>query len=159
MAINPTTDLQVFRSAARHGGAISGVIANGFNFFLPITGAQTSAGVTQYYCGYVRNLSTTNTAKDVRLRLKSYDSHAGVTLAFGNGKSAINVAEQETTNINTAPLDVTFSGVTGEAGQLALGNLQVSEYKSFWIRAQIDAATAAKNDLKLTLSVVCDTDE
>jgi len=162
------SEVSVYKTTNNLGGAItgvgsvSGVADNLFNVF---SGAETSAGGTFYACVYVRNETVdvgNPVAQGLEVFIDSITVHAGAILSLGLGSAAIDAVEPTIANENTAPAGVTFfseADAEDVDDNLIIGDLPANSFKSFWIRAVIDPATAAKASLVMSLKFKFDSVE
>ena len=152
------TDLKLFKTTSNLGGAITATQATGGNVFDAFTGDETSAGITEYACVYVKN-EAAQTALAAKVYVNSETSHAGVNATIGLGTSAINGSEQTVANKTTAPTGVTFSEANGAGSALTIGDIPAGQHKAVWVRMVVGAATAAKNAYTVQVGIDCDTAE
>jgi hypothetical protein len=125
------------------GGAKSSVAAPG-NVFDDVSGAESSAGDTEYRCIYVHNANPTLTLQNAVVWLVS--NTAGNRISIGVGSSAINGTEQTVANEDTAPAGVTFSQPSTKGAGLSLGSIPPGQHRAVWIRRTVAASTGAVND-------------
>ena len=157
MAVTPS-DLGIFTTSSNLGGAITGTDASGSVVFDPFTGDETSAGITENACIYVKN-SSGQTAIASKVYVNSETSHAGVNATIGLGTSAVNGTEQTIGSKTSSPSSVTFSEANGAGNALSIGDIPAGQHKAVWIRFAVGAGTAAKNAYTVQLGITCDTTE
>ena len=138
------------------GGAISSTAitdASVANLFDNVSGAESSAGDTEYRCFYVLNNHGTLTWQNVVIWIStetpSTDSVIDIALAGeGVGGTAETIADE-----STAPVGETFSHPTTEGGALSIGNIAAGSYMAIWVRRTITAAAAAYNADNVIMTV------
>lgn len=153
-----SNDIKVYQSTAGDGGAITASEALPFDFFGSISGAENAAGVTKYACVYVRNNSTTNEAKSVKVCIDSVDEYVPVTVAIGAGVAGAGQIEPSPLT-NQAPAGVTFSAEIGPENAPSLGDIPIGSYKPLWVRMVVPANTPPKNRHGVQLTVAASTGE
>jgi hypothetical protein len=147
--------------AASLGGAMStaggGVITSGGanNLWDDVSGAESSAGDTEYRGFYVKNNHGSLTWQSVFVWIDSLTSSADTEFDIALAAEAVNVAMATIANESTAPATVTFSRPTTKAGGLSIGNIPNGQFKGIWIKRTVTAGAAAAND---TGSIRCEGD-
>lgn len=112
------------------------------NLFDDVSGAEHSAGDTEYRCIYVHNGHATITLTGALVWIQSDTSGAESDISIGVGTAAVNGTEQTVADESTAPAGVTFSdAAVSRATGLALGDLPAGQHKAAWIRRTITAGT------------------
>lgn len=137
------------------GGAISSnaVSASLNALFDRVTGAEASAGDTEYRCIYVKNSHATLTLYAATVWLSSNTPSADTAAAIGLGAAAVNATETAVADESTAPAAVSFSAPASYAAGLLIGDIPAGQYKAVWIRRTVTASAAAYNNDGFTLNV------
>ena len=131
--------------AALGGAKSSSVITSGGanNLFDDVSGAEGSAGDTEYRCMYVHNdhgsLSLTVAVAWISAESSSADSayDIGLDPAGVNG-TATTVADE-----STAPGGVTFSHPTTKGGGISIGTIPAGQHQAIWIKRVIETDASA----------------
>lgn len=130
------------------GGVISSnqiVDASLHNLFDQVSGAEASAGDTEYRCLYVKNAHGTLTLQNAKVYVQTESGSADSDELIGLGTSAVNGTEQTVADESTAPAGVTFAQANGSANALTIGDIPAGQHKAIWVRRDISAAAAAAN--------------
>lgn len=140
---------------------LSGTALN--NLFDDVSGAENTAGTTDYRCFFVHNSNASNTLENAVVWLSGGDPAGGstVTIAVDNiSPSAIGSASaqaDEITNETTAPDAVGSYSAPSSAGTgLALGDIQAGYCKAVWVK-RVTSSAAAVSPETITLAVTGDT--
>ena len=140
---------------------LSGTALN--NLFDDVSGAENTAGTTDYRCVFVHNSNTANALQNAVLYLQGGDPAGGSTVTIAVDTTApsalaATVAQADTiANENTAPTLVgAFSAPTTAAAGLALGTIGIGQVKAFWVR-RVTSGAAAVNAETVTFAVTGDT--
>ena len=132
------------------------------NLFDNVSGAESSAGMTDYRCLYVKNTHATLTYQAVHTWMSGQPASPGTTITIGldpagNGDGSTTGVATTIANELTAPTGPTFTSPTTYAGGLVIGDLLAGEVRAIWVKRVIAAATAAASGETLTLSFQGDT--
>jgi hypothetical protein len=142
------------------GGAIgtTELTAGDNNLFDDVTGAEASAGDTEYRCFYIKNTHGTLTLSSTYLWIQTETASTddsvdiGLDLAGKNG-TADTVADED-----TAPSPaVSFSHPTTKGAGLSLGDLAPGDYYAIWVKRIVTAAASAYSANTGTFRVEGDT--
>jgi hypothetical protein len=141
------------------GGAISTTqIGSGVhNLFDQVSGAESSAGDTEYRCFYVKNAHGTLALQGAKVWIQSNTPSTGTTVRIALGTSAINGTEQTVVDESTAPTGVTWSTAADEANALSITDLPAGQHKAIWVERVITAGASAYSDDQATIRVKGDT--
>jgi hypothetical protein len=142
------------------GGAISStqfVDATLNNLFDNVSGAESSAGDTEYRCIYVKNTHATLTLQSAKVYINTNTPSADSAAEIGLGSSAVNGTEQTVANESTAPSSVTFSSAAGSGNALSIGNIPAGQHKAIWCKRIISAGGVAYNSDSFIMRVEGDT--
>lgn len=150
---DPNAALGGARSTAGGGVVPTSLTAN--SLFDNVSGAEETAGDTEYRCVYVYNSGDVDATLTV-IWLSANTSDAQTQIAMGLGSSAVNGTEQTVANENTAPTSVTFSEPSSEGAGLSIGTLTAGQHKAVWLRRTVDAGAGASNDT-FTIAAAFDT--
>lgn len=161
-----STDLKLYLSGGASnadpllslGGARSSTQVTLSTLFDTVTGAQSTAGVTEYRCVYVRNEAAQTLFSSV-VWLSTNAANPGVAIAIGLGTSALNGTEQSVGAESTAPSGVSFTAPSTKATGLSIGDMASNAFKAVWLRRTVNAGTSADNSDTATLSHGGDTAE
>lgn len=128
------------------GGLIADAVAN--NLWDDVSGAESTAGDTEYRAFYVQNQHDTLTLQSAFFWISSDTTSADTDFEIGLATEAVGVAIAETiANENTAPTGVTFSNTAvSKATGLSIGNIPGNSYKGLWIKRVVTAGAAAASD-------------
>lgn len=130
------------------------------NLFDKITGAESTAGRTDYRGFYVLNNDGALTLEDAGIYVDSETTHTGVDVELGLATQGLNATMSTIADEVTAPSpSVTFSDASGVGNRLVLGNIPAGQRYGVWAKRVINAGTAAKTDYTVVLKVVGDTPE
>jgi len=132
------------------------------NLFDDVTGAESSAGDTEYRCFYVKNDHATLTWQTVVAWIASNTPSPGTTVDIGLDPAG--VGDGATTGVattiadeGTAPTGVTFSAPASAAAGLAIGNIPPGQAIAVWVRRTVSAGAAAYNNDQVTIQFQGDT--
>jgi hypothetical protein len=141
------------------GGAISTtqIGAPVHNLFDQVSGAESSAGDTEYRCMYVKNSHGSLTLQGAKVWITSNTPSTGTAVRIALGTSAVNGTEQTIVNESTAPSGVTWSTAVDEANALSIGDIPFGQHKAIWIERVISAGAGAYNDDQATIRCKGDT--
>jgi len=142
------------------GGAISTteVVDNTLhNLFDKVSGAEASAGDTEYRLFYVKNTHATLTLQSAKIYIDtntpSTDTSVEISVATETGSPTQTIA-----NENTAPATQTFVTAAGVGNALTIGDLAPGVVKGIWIKRIVgSSATAYAND-SVVIKTYGDTD-
>jgi len=132
------------------------------DLFDDISGAENSAGMTDYRCIFVHNSNTANVLQNaVVFQTAEVAGGASITLAVDSTPATVigstPVQALTIANETTAPAALTFVGTAVSAATgLALGNISPGQCRAFWIKRTISATSAVSND-GITINVAGDT--
>lgn len=140
---------------------LSGTALN--NLFDDVSGAENTAGTTDYRCFFVHNSNAANALENAVVYLQGGDPAGGstVTIATDNiAASAIGSASAQAAEIateTTAPSGVSaYSAPTTAGTGLALGNIPAGYCKAVWVKRVTSGAAAVSNET-VTFAVTGDT--
>jgi hypothetical protein len=145
--------------AAALGGAIStaggGVITTDTlnNVWDDVSGAESSAGDTEYRAIFVKNTHGSLTLTGAKVWISSNTTSTDDTIEIALAGEGINNTIETVANESTAPAGETFSAPSSFAGGLSIGNLAAGQAHGVWIKRIVSAAAAAANANPYTLSV------
>lgn len=142
------------------GGAISSTQftdATIGNLFDNVSGAESSAGDTEFRCLYVKNTHATLTLQSAKAYINTNTPSGDSAVEIGLGSSAVNGTEQTVANESTAPSSVTFSSAAGSGNALSIGNIPAGQHKAIWFKRIISAGAAAYNSDSVIVRVEGDT--
>lgn len=128
------------------GGAMSSTaVTSGAanNLFDNVSGAESSAGDTEYRGFYWRNGHGSLTLEGAVTWIDSQVSPAGSVFAIGLAAEAVNVTMATIADESTAPASVTFTTPLTKATGLSIGNIPATQFKGVWIRRVVSAGAAA----------------
>jgi len=141
------------------GGAISTtqIGAGVHNLFDQVSGAESSAGDTEYRCFYVKNAHGSLTLQSSKVWIQSNTPSTWTAVRIALGTSAVNGTEQTIADESTAPSGVTWSTAADEANSLSIGDIPAGQHKAIWVERVITAGAGAYNDDQATIRVKGDT--
>lgn len=112
------------------------------NLFDDVTGAQHTAGDTNYRCIYVHNAHGTLTLQNAIVWIAGDTSGVDSDLSIAVGTAAINGTEQTVGNETTAPSGVSWSDAAiSRATGLSLGSIPAGQHKAVWLRRIVSAGS------------------
>jgi hypothetical protein len=127
------------------------------NLFDVVSGAESSAGDTEYRGVYVLNNHGSLTSQNTHVYISSQTSSADTSLEIALAGEGLNATMETIGNENTAPSGETFSAPSTYAGGLDMGNIPNGQRYGLWVKRIVNAAAAAVNDDATTLTVGLDT--
>lgn len=116
------------------------------NLFDIVSGAESTAGDTEYRAIYVRNEHATLTYQSAEVWIQANTTSTDTSAEISLGTAAIDATEQTIVNESTAPIGTTFSTAAGQGNALAIGNLAPDSFKAIWVKRVVDAGSAAFNN-------------
>lgn len=138
------------------GGAISStevVDASLHNLFDVVSGAESSAGDTEYRCIYIKNTHGSLTLQNAVLWLLSNTPSTDSVIAIALAGEGDNGTAETPADENTAPAGESFTSPSTKGSGLSLGNLAAGHYYPIWIRRTISASATAYNTDNAVLKV------
>lgn len=128
------------------------------NLFDDVTGAEASAGMTDYRCIFILNNHATLTLANATIAVQSETAGGGtITIATDNigpvTKGSASAQAATIANETTAPTGVSAFG----SGPLALGDLAPGQVKGVWLKRVVTAGASALNPDGVVLRVTGDT--
>jgi hypothetical protein len=123
------------------------------NLFDNISGAEASAGDTEYRCFYVHNAHATLSLQNAVAWIQTNTPSTSTAINIGAGTAAINATEQTVANESTAPSGVSFSAAANEGAAISLGTIPAGQHKAIWVRRVVDAAAAAYDNDGATIRI------
>lgn len=142
------------------GGAISSTAltdASALNMFDNVSGAESTAGDTEYRCIYVRNSHGTLTWQSAKIWIETNTPASGSSVEIGLGTSAVNGTEQTVADESTAPSGVSFSSAAGSGNALSIGDIPAGQHKAVWVKRIISAGASAYDADSAVFGVTGDT--
>jgi hypothetical protein len=113
------------------------------NLFDDVTGAEHTAGDTNYRCIYVKNNSA-EIAYNVKLYIDTNTPAADDTINIGLDLAGLNATADTIADEHTAPDPaVTFTTADGYANALNMGNIPAGEVYAFWVKRIVSAGSTA----------------
>ena len=131
------------------GGDISSTeITSGtlHNLFDQVSGAESSAGDTEYRCFYIKNTNATLTWQNVKIWVETETANPDTDELIGLGSSAVGGSEPSVADESTAPSGITFSQANLEANALTIGDIPAGSWKAVWVRRDVTAGASASSD-------------
>ena len=134
------------RSTAGGGVVPKALTAN--SFFDDVTGAESTAGDTEYRCVYLRNVGTVDaTSTVIWLSGNTADTDTDIALTLGTSGIGASTTEQTVANENTAPTGVAaFTSPATEGTGIAVGTIPAGQHKAIWLRRTVNAAAGSSAD-------------
>jgi hypothetical protein len=128
------------------------------NLYDKVSGAESSAGATEYRCFYVYNSNSSLTYQSAKIWIDSETSHSGEDIEIGLDLAGLNGTADTIADAYTAPDPaVTFADATGEGAALTLGNIPATNKYAVWVKRVTDASTAAYDNYTTVIKVRGDT--
>lgn len=145
------------------GGGISttSIVDNTLhNLFDKVTGAESTAGDTEYRGFYVLNNHGSLTLESAKIWIDSETVHTDENVRIGLDLAGLNATMDTIPDENTAPSPaVTFSEAATEGAALSLGNIPFGQYYGIWLERISTAGVLAKNNYTVVIKVKGDTAE
>lgn len=123
------------------------------NLWDNISGAEATAGRTEYRCIYIHNGHASLTFQTPVIWIQSLTTSADDEVDIAVGSSAVNGTEQTVANETTAPTGVTFSRPVTKGAGLALSDIPAGQHRAVWIKRTVNAGAAAINSNSYTIRV------
>ncbi len=128
------------------------------NLFDNVSGAEHTAGDTEYRCFYVKNTNATDTAYSVKIYIDTNTPAADDTVNIGKDLAGVSGTADTVADEGTAPDPaVTFSTATTLAVAIDLGNMSAGQYYAVWIKRIVSAGSTAQANNSAILKVSLDT--
>lgn len=163
-----SSDIKVYLSGgsgntdpnASLGGAISTtemVDDSLHNLFDKVTGAESSAGDTEYRAVFIKNTHATLTLQGAKVYVSSNttsgDTSIEISVATESGSPIQTIADE-----STGPTGQTFSAPSTTGTALSLGDIVAGATKAIWVKRIVNASASAYSADEATLTVFGDTD-
>ena len=129
------------------------------NIFDVTSGAESTAGDTEYRGLYVLNNHGSLSMTSTKIWVDSETSHSGADIEIALAGEGVNATMETIANENTAPSGETFTDSATEGAALSMGTIASGQRYGFWIKRAITAGTAAKTNYSFVIKVKCDTAE
>jgi hypothetical protein len=127
------------------------------NLFDNVTGAEHTAGDTEYRCIYVKNNSA-ESAANVKVYIETNTPGADSAVQIGLDLAGVDGTADTVADENTAPSPaVTFSSADGYANALNIGTVAAGEVMAVWIKRIITAGSTAQANDNAVIKVSVDT--
>ena len=168
MAIS-ATDIKFYHSGgagnsdpdASLGGAISTTEVTDDtlnNLFDDVSGAEHTAGDTEYRCFYVKNTHGSDSANSAKIWIETNTPAADDTVEIGLDLAGKNGTADTVADESTAPDPaVTVSTAANEGASLSLGTLAAGDYYAVWVKRIVSAGSTAQSSNSFVLKVKADT--
>lgn len=128
------------------GGVISSTAitdASVENLFDNVTGAESTAGDTEYRGFYVRNNHGSLTWQDVGCWISTETPSADSLINLALAGEGVNVTMETIGNESTAPIGESFTHITTEGTRLVIGDIPFGEFMGIWVERIISVTAAA----------------
>jgi|SRR5215212_2767218 len=130
------------------------------NLFDRVSGAESTAGDTEYRGFYVLNNHGTLTLQGAKIWIDSETSHVGENVQIGLATQGVNVTMSTIADESTAPSPaVTFAEAATEGAALTLGDIAAGQRFGIWLKRITGAGTLAKSNYTVVIKVKGDTAE
>ena len=136
------------------GGIKSSTAVTGSTIFDTVSGAESTAGDTEYRCIYVHNNHGTLTMLSSKIWIQA-DNLSYISIALGG--EGLNGTAETVVDESTAPIGESFSAPANEGASLSLGNIPAGQHYPIWVKRTVPPAAAAASG-SFTLRVKCDTE-
>lgn len=127
------------------------------NLFDNVSGAESTAGDTEYRCFYVHNNHATLTLQAAKIFINTDTPSPSSDVEIALGTSAVNGVEQTVADESTAPTGVTWQTLAGEANALTIGDIPAGQHKAIWVKRVITAGASAYSADSVILEAKGDT--
>ncbi len=115
------------------------------NLFDNVTGAESTAGDTEYRGFYVLNNHGSLTWQSVKLWISTETPSADSLINLALAGEGIDATMEVIADESTAPVGETFTHITSEGTGLSLGNVAAGEKFGIWVERIISSTAAAAN--------------
>lgn len=130
------------------------------NLFDKVTGAESTAGDTEYRAFYVLNNHGSLTLQAPKIWIDSETTHTGEDVEIALAGEGVNATMETVANENTAPAGESFSDASGEGSALSFpADLAAGQRMGIWVKRVTGSSTAAKNNYTIVIKVKGDTAE
>jgi hypothetical protein len=146
----PASSLGGARSTAGGGVIVTDTLNNVWD---DVSGAESSAGDTEYRGIYVLNNHGSLTLTAAKIWISSNTTSADDTIEIALAGEGAGGTMETIANESTAPIGESFSAPSSFAAGLSLGNLTAGQHYGIWIKRIVTAAASAANANPYTLSV------
>ena len=121
--------------------------------FDDVSGAEASAGHTDYRCIYVRN-EDADTLSDCFVWIYSNTASEDTAITIGLDLAGKNATADTIATETTAPdPTVTFSAAATKGGGLDVGDLAQNDYYAFWVKRVVSESASAVTGDTYTLKI------
>lgn len=140
-------------AAASLGGVRSATTVTQDALFDDVSGAEATAGHTDYRCIYVRN-EDADTLSDCFVWISSNTASEDTAITIGLDLAGKNGTADTIATETTAPdPEVTFSAAASKGAGLDVGDLGQNDYYAIWIKRVVGSSAAAVTGDTFTLKI------
>ncbi len=143
-------------AASSLGGVMSTTTVAPAGIFDDVSGAESTAGSTEYRCVYVLNNHGTLAYQSAKVWIQTNTPSATTTIDIALAGEGANATAETVANETTAPVGESFTAPASFAAGLSLGTLTAGQRYAVWVRRTVTAGTVAASD-SFTLRVQGDT--
>jgi hypothetical protein len=140
---------------------LSGTALN--NLFDDVSGAENTAGTTDYRCFFIHNSNASNILQNAVVWLSGGDPAGGATITIAVDTTAASAIGSATAQADTVANELTaptlvsaYSAPTTSGTGIALGNIGIGQCKAVWVK-RVTSGAAAVNAETVTFAVTGDT--
>lgn len=140
---------------------LSGTALN--NLFDDVSGAENTAGTTDYRCFFVHNNNASNVLQNAVVWLSGGDPAGGATITIAVDTTAASAIGSATAQADTIANELTaptlvsaYSAPTTSGTGISLGNIGIGQCKAVWVK-RVTSGAAAVNAETVTFAVTGDT--
>lgn len=126
------------------------------NLFDDVSGAESSAGDTEYRCFYVHNGHATLTLTGATIWIDTNTPSADTDVSIGLDPAGVNGVATTVADESTAPVGVAFSK-PAVGTPITIGDLPAGQKQAVWVKRVVNAGAAAVNSDSVILKVQGDT--
>lgn len=133
------------------GGLITTAVLN--NLFDDVSGAEASAGDTEYRCIYIKNDHGSLTLQGAVIWIQTETPSADSLVNIALGGEGLNGTAEIIADESTAPVGESFTHPTTKGAGLALGDMAFGDFFPVWVERVISGGAAAADNDGPTLRV------
>jgi hypothetical protein len=158
------SDIKLYASTNGLGGAITATELTDdtvANLFDNVSGAEASAGDTEYRAFYAKNTHATLTWTGVKhwIATNTDSTDDAITIGLDLAGVISTGAGDSIADESTAPDPaVTFSAAANEGAALVIGNMAAASYILIWVKRVVGASAAAVSNNHAHLTFTGDTE-
>lgn len=146
------------------GGAISTTqidsVTTLHNLFDKVTSAETTAGITEYRCFYVKNTNGTLTWESVVAWIGTNTPSGDTSVEIAIGSSGVNGTEPaiaDEIDSGSVLSGLSFSAPATQGAALAIGDIPSDQHMAIWVKRVVNPGASAYSNDGATINFAGDT--